>query len=340
MKFSKKKLETLCINFLRQAKVPKHTAKIVTKNLILSEMAGHPSHGIIRLIQYFEGIKKKIINPKANPKVKKNNNFTMIECNRAFGQYSMDVAINSINKKNQISVIAVNNCSHIGRLSDYLEKLCKLNYISLIFCNGGGPNSALYPSASRVCGTNPFGFGMPVDNKSNIIVDFSTSMLAEGKVRIHKIQKKFLKYFAIIDNKGKLSKNPKDFYNGGALLPFGGKKGSGLMLACEILGGLLISNNNPINKKYLDGNNCMVIVFKKNLFNYNENAFKKQYKSLVKKIKFSRKLNNVKKSNNFLPNEWENYNLKKTQNKFVEINNNVIEDIKKYAEKNNFKFLI
>ena len=84
----------------------------------------------------------------------------------------------------------------------------------------------------------------------------------------------------------------------------------------------------------------MMIVFKKNLFNYNKNAFKKQYKSLVKKIKFSRKLNKVKKSNNFLPNEWENYNIKRTKNKFVEINKNVIEDLEKYSLKNNFKFLI
>ena len=83
-----------------------------------------------------------------------------------------------------------------------------------------------------------------------------------------------------------------------------------------------------------------MIVFKKNLFNYNKNAFKKQYKSLVKKIKFSRKLNKVKKSNNFLPNEWENYNMKKTQNKFIKIDNNVVKDLIKYSEKNNFKFLI
>ena len=67
-------------------------------------------------------------------------------------------------------------------------------------------------------------FGLEyVDNKSNIIVDFSTSILAEGKVRIHKIQKNFLRYFAIIDNKESFQKI-KDFYNGGALLPFGGKK--------------------------------------------------------------------------------------------------------------------
>ena len=69
----------------------------------------------------------------------------------------------------------------------------------------------------------------------HVFVDFSTSMLAEGKVRIDNIRnKKFLTIF-VIDNNGYSSNDPKDFYFGGALAPFGGKKGSGLMFACELL---------------------------------------------------------------------------------------------------------
>ena len=41
----------------------------------------------------------------------------------------------------------------------------------------------IYPSAGRVCGTNPFGFGNANRPKEKYVnVDFSTSMLAEGKV--------------------------------------------------------------------------------------------------------------------------------------------------------------
>ena len=67
--------------------------------------------------------------------------------------------------------------------------LTKMHFVNLIFCNGGGPNVAIYPSAERICGTNPFGFGMPVKKNHNLIVDFSTAMLAEGKVRIAKIKR-------------------------------------------------------------------------------------------------------------------------------------------------------
>ena len=91
----------------------------------------------------------------------------------------------------------------------------------------------------------------------------------------------------------------KKFYLGGALAPFGGKKGSGLMLACELLGGFLLSHNNPINKDYLDGNNCLVLAFKKDLFKYNKNHFLNNTK-IYNKDYWSKKLSSVSNKNNFL----------------------------------------
>ena len=64
------------------------------------------------------------------------------------------------------------------------------------------------------------------NQKKNVIVDFSTSMLAEGKVRIENIRNKNYTQKAVIDKNGYASNDPKKFYLGGALAPFGGKKGS------------------------------------------------------------------------------------------------------------------
>ena len=337
MKISYKNLFRLSHNFLLSSGVPRHISKIVSSHLVASDMSGHFSHGTIRLIQYFNGISSKIINPKAKPKIKKKNNLIIVESKRGFGHFAMLKGIKEIIKsKNDISLLAVNNCSHIGRLADYLKNLCDKNYISLIFCNGGGPNSAIYPSAERICGTNPFGFGMPITKKKNVIVDFSTSMLAEGKVRVENIKNKKLYTKAVIDKNGSFSNDPKKFYLGGSLAPFGGKKGSGLMLACELLGGFLLSQNNPINKDYLDGNNCLVIAFKKNLFKYNEKYFYKQYKRFSKKITNSRKLSSVSKNSNFLPGEWENKNIKLSK-KIITIDDKIIKEIINFSKKQKLK---
>ena len=337
MKISYRNLFKLSYNFLLSSGVPAHISKIVSNHLVTSDMSGHFSHGTLRLIQYFNGISSKLINPKATPEIKKKNNLIIVNSKRCFGHYAMLRGLKEIIKsKKDMSLLAVNNCSHIGRLSDYLNFLCNENYVSLIFCNGGGPNSAIYPSAERICGTNPFGFGMPITKKKNVIVDFSTSMLAEGKVRVENIKNKKLYTKAIIDKNGLLTNDPKKFYLGGALAPFGGKKGSGLMLTCELLGGLLLSQNNPINKDYLDGNNCLVIAFKKDLFKYNEKHFYKQYEKFAKKINNSKKLSSIDKKNNFLPGEWENKNIKLSK-KQITIDDKIINEIKNFAKKKNLK---
>ena len=59
MKISYNKLLKFTSNFLTQAGVNKHFSIVISKKLIKSDMSGHHSHGIIRLIQYFDGIKKK-----------------------------------------------------------------------------------------------------------------------------------------------------------------------------------------------------------------------------------------------------------------------------------------
>ena len=72
------------------------------------------------------------------------------------------------------------------------------------------------------------------------------------------------------------SRNPESFLDGGALMPFGGLKGSGLAFAVELLGGVLFSKNNSSQKNfqnYIDGNNCLIITFKKSIVQKNSQYF-------------------------------------------------------------------
>jgi uncharacterized oxidoreductase len=72
--------------------------------------------------------------------------------------------------------------------------------------------------------------------------DGATSTLAEGKVRFARAKGAELPPGAIQDRAGRPSRNPEDFYAGGALLPLGGAeaghKGYGLGLASALIGGL------------------------------------------------------------------------------------------------------
>jgi len=318
--------------FLKKTGLGKRDNDLVSESLIRADMSNHFSHGIIRLIQYYKMVKKGIYKINRSPKIKKKmNNFLHVEGNRVFGQIAMNFACRSIIKYNKsISVTSVINTGHVGRLSDYSEILSRKGYVSIIFCNGGGPNTSIYPSRERLVGTNPFAFGVPVNRNKNFIVDFATSMLAEGKINLARLDKKKLTVDPIISKKGIFTNNAEDLYSGGALRTFGGIKGSAFCLVNEILGGLLISSNNPLNSNYLDGNNCLIISIKKKLFNYNK-SFKNQFSKIEKKIKNSKKIKNFSSKKTFLPGEIEKEYFKISKTKGIRYNKIIIKKLNNFA---------
>tara|TARA_B100000963_G_scaffold358210_1_gene382294 strand:- start:38404 stop:39450 length:1047 start_codon:yes stop_codon:yes gene_type:complete len=339
MIIKEKKALKFCYLFLKKIGLDNSKSKIISSHLVKSDMSGHFSHGINRLIQYYNAVKKGVIKIKSTPKlISSKNNFIRIDGNFSFGQLSMNYVCKLIIKsKHDITVTSLYNAGHIGRLSDYNEMLAKKNLISLIFCNGGGPNTSIYPSKSRITGTNPFAFGMPIKKKKNLIIDFATSKLAEGKVNLASLNNSKLKNFPIINKKGLYTNNPREFYRGGTLMPFGEIKGSSFLLVNEILGGILISNNNSINKNYIDGNNCLIITIKKNIFSYNKKDFLKQFLILENKIKKSKKIKNYNLKKTYLPGDIEKEKFLKSKKNGINYNKALLKRLNDLAtDKLNF----
>ncbi len=320
--------------FLGKLSLNKIHANLISTKLVNSDMCGHFSHGVNRLIQYHNGVKKKIYRPNIKPKlISKKNNFILVDGRHSFGQLAMDYACRLIIKqKNLINISSIINTGHIGRLSDYNEFFSKKNLISLIFCNGGGPNTSIYPITKRVVGTNPFSCGIPVTKNNFFTLDFATSKLAEGKINLAALSKQKLKTKPIISKHGKYSNNPNDLYAGGALIPFGEIKGSGFLLLNEILGGILISKNNPLNKNYIDGNNCLVITIDRKIFDYN-NSFISQFNKLKKILKKSKRVKGYNLRNTYFPGELEKEVYKKSIKKGINYNNKLIKRLNDFAKK-------
>jgi uncharacterized oxidoreductase len=95
-------------------------------------------------------------------------------------------------------------------------------------------------------GTDPICITFPgTDTLPPFVLDFATSRVAAGKVRVALNEKKKVPVGWIIDKDGQDSTEPGTFFGrspadgGGALLPFGEHKGSGLAVACELLAGVL-----------------------------------------------------------------------------------------------------
>ncbi len=240
---------------------PKNYADSVAESLVQAQEAGHASHGIIRLIEYTNSIENKVIDPKAVPTIIRETGGTVvIDGHWGWGQIACKFAVEVAAKKATefgVSAISISSCNHIGRLGEYIETLASMNLISMMWCNAD-PAVAAFGGKDRLFGTNPLAVGIP-SNEKPVVIDFATASSAEGKLRVARANGSTIPVGTVIDKDGNESTNPEDFYNGGALLPFGGHKGYCVSLMIELLGGALSGNHPSMNAGYSHGYGTVLI---------------------------------------------------------------------------------
>jgi len=159
-------------------------------------------------------------------------------------------------KTNGLSAITLKNSGHLGRVGDWAEMAAAENLVSVHFVNAAGSVLvAPYGGVGRKFSTAPYCVGVPRPGKIPVVLDFATSIVAEGKVMVASRGGKKLPKGALVNEDGTLSEDPHTLYGPyedagprihaqgkGAIRAFGEHKGSGLALMCELLGGALTGN--------------------------------------------------------------------------------------------------
>src|SRR5690606_33622125 len=87
----------------------------------------------------------------------------------------------------------------------------------------------------KLYGTNPFGFAAPRAEADPLVFDQATSALSNGDVQIAAREGHALPPGSGVDRHGNPTNDPHAVLDGGALLSFGGYKGSSLGMMMEIM---------------------------------------------------------------------------------------------------------
>ncbi len=236
---------------LHSAGTTAHNSHLVANSLVKSNLAGHDSHGVIRLQNYLDAIAAGNLDPTAEPVVARETGaISMVDAQLTFGQVGAHFAITVTIEKARIHGLAATglyNCNHVGRLGEWIEMAADEGFIGLAFCNGGRPGGLVTPygGTGRLMGTNPLAAAIPVAGRPPVLIDFATSTAAEGKVRVALNKGESVPEGWIQDSAGHPSTTPEDLYNAGALLPLGLHKGYCLSLLMEFMGGILTGNGSP-----------------------------------------------------------------------------------------------
>ncbi len=225
---------------------PPDNAAIVAQLLVGSHLAGHDSHGIQHLPRYVQEVRAGEIVAQARPQVMRETASTaLVGGNWAWGHVTADFVTRlGIRKAREsgVALISAVEVNHIGRLGEYVDQAAREGVVGVLVSGGNAEElatAAPYGGRKALLAPNPIAIGFPVAEEPPLIVDFATTRVAGGKVALAKAKGESVPLGWIIDSAGEPSTHPDDYYNGGALLPFGEHKGFGIMVAIEILGRIL-----------------------------------------------------------------------------------------------------
>jgi uncharacterized oxidoreductase len=232
-------------------------AERIGKYLVAANLTGHDSHGVVRVPRYVQGKKTgQVVADRQVEIVTETPVLAVVDGLNGFGQTVAPQAVAiGIEKcrKNGLAMVALRNAGHFGRVGDWAEMAAEAGFVSVHFANASGSVLvAPFGGTERRLSTAPFVVGVPRPGATPIILDFATSIVAEGKVLVASQGGKKLPDTALIDSDGRMSSDPHLLYGEytatgprdssqgkGAIRAFGEHKGSGLALMCELLGGSL-----------------------------------------------------------------------------------------------------
>lgn len=227
-------------------------AATIARRLVDSNLVGHDSHGVLRVARYLEWMRKDWVRANQGPTIVfENDSIAIVDGNRGFGQVVGEFAGElgtTKAKKMGIAMIGLKNCGHLGRVGDWAELAAAADQVSLHFLNtSSGLRVAPFGGSDRRLSTNPITIGIPVAGGEPVIMDMTTSSVAEGKLMVALNRGEHVPEGWIVDAQGRPTTQPKDFYAGGALLTVGGHKGSGLSIITDLLAGAISTgkSSNP-----------------------------------------------------------------------------------------------
>jgi uncharacterized oxidoreductase len=253
-------LEGLVAAIFEKAGCSREESQRIAHYLVGANLAGHDSHGIVRVPRYIQMKQEGLILADQKVEVLVDTPvLAALDGKYGFGQTVAPQAVEiGIKKCRQtgLAAVALRHAGHIGRVADWAEMAATHGLVSIHFVNAAaGVLVAPFGSVERRFSTAPYCIGVPLPDRAPLLLDFATSTVAEGKVLVASQGGRPIPADALIAADGLASDDPRLLYGEyrtgerrdirkglGALRAFGGHKGSGLALMCEILGGALTGN--------------------------------------------------------------------------------------------------
>ena len=268
-------LTRLGTDLLEAAGAAPDEAAVVIRHLVGSNLAGHDSHGVIRIPSYVSRFKSGDIKSHAPLEFVRETETTIVaDAHWGLGyvatEHVMAALITKAEKMN-VAAATIFRQDHIGRLASYPLMAAERGMIGLITADSGRAEKTVAPfgGGEARLGSNPISIAIPSNLPGPLFIDMATSAVSGGKVSVALARGEKIPIGWIIDSEGRPTADPSKHRTGGALLPLGGSegyKGYGLAVVIEILCGILTGLGFGVEPTGRHNDGCFLAVFKVDAF--------------------------------------------------------------------------
>ncbi|WIH03731.1 Ldh family oxidoreductase [Xanthomonas translucens pv. graminis] len=224
---------------------PAHV-RTLTATIVAGERDGCASHGLYRTLGCVATLRNGKVAGDAEPVVHDQAPaIVRVDACGGFSLLAFERGLPSLIEKargNGLAALAINHCVHFSALWPEVERITEAGLVALI-CN---PSHAWVTPAgghTPLLGTNPLAFGWPRVDALPFVFDFATSAVARGEIELHRRAGLPIPEGWGVDASGRPTTDPNVVAGGGgAMLTFGGHKGSALSAMIELIAGPLIGD--------------------------------------------------------------------------------------------------
>jgi LDH2 family malate/lactate/ureidoglycolate dehydrogenase len=216
-------------------------AALVARILVMGDLFGHHTHGVLRLESYGQRVDlgairvdTPIVAEKVAPAIVKIDGASAM--GPLVGMRALEAAM-ACAREAGVGLALVRNGNHFGGIGPYCHIAAEQGFASII---GSNASTTIAPSGGREerLGNNPLGIGVPRPGGDPVILDMAMSVVARGKIRAALKKGETIPDTWATDREGRPTTDPRQALDG-FLQPMGGYKGYGLALMVDLFAGLL-----------------------------------------------------------------------------------------------------
>lgn len=243
LSFTFEALKTALADILISNGCSEAVADALAANCAAATRDGSKSHGLFRMAGYVSTLRSGWVDGQADPIVEDvAPGFARVDARNGFTLPAHAAARPLLEEKarqNGIAILAIRDSHHLGALYLDIEPYAEAGFVALSVINSMAV--VVHPGGRKpVYGTNPVAFAAPRGDGAPLVFDMATSTMAHGDVRVAAREGRPVAEGVGVDGKGDPTTDPSAILEGGALLAFGGHKGTAIALMVELLCAALV----------------------------------------------------------------------------------------------------